>query len=67
MFTITPRGGSMSEEILLNKQDQLAFAVAQGKSTTAWVRQNDLPRSTACEWADNPDFRRLRPPDLGPT
>ena len=49
----------MSEEIPLNKQDQLAFAVAQGKSITAWARQNDVPRSTAYGWADNPDFRRL--------
>ena len=46
------------EEIPLSKQDQLALAIAQGKSITAWARQNDVPTSTAYRWANDPDVRR---------
>ena len=45
------------EEIPLSKQDQLALAIAQGKSITGWARQNDVPRSTAYSWASKPDCR----------
>jgi transposase-like protein len=47
------------EEISLSKQDQLAIAIAQGKSISEWARQNDVPRSTAYDWANDPECRRL--------
>ena len=46
------------EEIPLPKQDQLALAIARGTSIYAWARQNDVPTSTAYEWANKPDVRR---------
>jgi hypothetical protein len=50
----------MSEpETPLSKQDQLAIAIARGKSVPAWARQNDVPRTTAYRWARDPDVRRL--------
>jgi hypothetical protein len=48
----------MSEEIPSTKQDELAVAVAQGKSVAAWARQNDVPIATAYRWAKDPDLRR---------
>ena len=54
-----PQRCPMSEEIPLSKQDQLALAIAQGKSVPAWARQNDVPRSTAYTWANDPNVRRL--------
>jgi hypothetical protein len=49
----------MSEqEIPLSKHDQLALAIAQGKSVRAWARANDVPRNTAQRWASDPDLRR---------
>ena len=58
MFTINPRGGSISEEILLSKRDRLALAIANGKSVAGWASQNDVPTSTAYKWANHPDVRR---------
>ncbi|MFI5461646.1 MAG: hypothetical protein ACHRXM_40190 [Isosphaerales bacterium] len=46
------------EEVPLSKQDQLALAIAQGKSVHWWARQNDVPRTTAYRWANDPDLRR---------
>ncbi len=46
------------EEIPLSKQDQLAVAIAQGKSVTAWASQNEVSRATAYRWANDPDVRR---------
>jgi hypothetical protein len=46
------------EEIPLSPQDQLAMAVAQGKSINRWARQNGVSRRTAQRWAAEPDVRR---------
>jgi len=46
------------EEIPLSQQDQLAMAIAQGKSIAGWARQNGVPRRTAQRWATEPDVRR---------
>ena len=46
------------EEIPLSKKDQLALAIAQGKSVRGWARQNEVPRSTAYRWASDSDVRR---------
>ena len=46
------------EELALSKQDQLALAIAQGKSVRAWARQNQVPRNTAYRWANDPVLRR---------
>jgi len=49
----------MSEEqIPLSRQDQLALAIAQGKSVNWWARQNEVPKSTAYRWANEPSCRR---------
>jgi hypothetical protein len=46
------------EEIPLSQHDQLAMAVAQGKSVAEWARQNGVPARTAQRWAAAPDVRR---------
>jgi len=46
------------EEVPLSQRDQLAMAVAQGKSIAGWARQNGVPRRTAQRWAAEPDVRR---------
>jgi hypothetical protein len=46
------------EEIPLSEHDQLALAIAQGKSITGWARQNGVPRRTAQRWAADPEVRR---------
>ena len=46
------------EEIPLSQHDQLAMAIAQGKSIAGWARQNGVPRRTAQRWATEPDVRR---------
>ena len=49
----------MSEEqIPLSQHDQLAMAIARGKSIAGWARQNKVPRTTAYRWASHPDVRR---------
>ena len=47
----------MPEEVPESKKTQLAFAIAQGKSVATWVRQNEVPRSTAFRWASEPEVR----------
>jgi hypothetical protein len=42
----------------LSQHDQLAMAIAQGKSITEWARQNGAPWRTAQRWASEPDVRR---------
>jgi hypothetical protein len=46
------------EEPPLSEQDQLALAIALSKSVHGWALQNDVPRTTACTWANDPDCRR---------
>ena len=46
------------EEIPLSQHDQLAMAVAQGKSVAEWARKNGVPRRTAQRWANEPDVPR---------
>jgi len=46
------------EEIPSSKQDQLTLAIAHGQSINAWALQNEVPRTTAYRWANDPDVRR---------
>jgi len=46
------------EEIPLSKHDQLAMAIALGKSVKQWARENEVPTRTAYRWASEPDVRR---------
>ena len=46
------------EEIPLSQHDQLAMAIAQGKSIAEWAQQNGVPTRTAQRWAGEPDVRR---------
>ena len=46
------------EEIPLSQRDQLATAVAQGKSIARWAQQNGVATRTAQRWAAEPDVRR---------
>jgi hypothetical protein len=51
---------SMSEaENPLSQRDQLALAVATGKSIALWARRNGVATRTAQRWAAEPDVRRL--------
>src|SRR5262245_53494158 len=47
----------MSEEIPRSKKCQLALAIAQGQSISAWARSNGVPRRTAFRWASDPKVR----------
>jgi hypothetical protein len=49
----------MPEELPESKKTQLAFAIAQGKSVAAWARQNEVPKSTAYDWASEPEVRSV--------
>jgi len=46
------------EEIPSSKQDQLALAIAHGQSIKAWALRNEVPKTTAYRWANQPDVRR---------
>jgi hypothetical protein len=48
----------MSEEIPLDKRDELVLVIAQGKPVRAWARRNEIPKSTAARWAMDPRVRR---------
>jgi hypothetical protein len=47
------------EQFPLSQRDELAFAIAQGKSITMWAHEHQVPRSTAYHWANKPEVRRL--------
>jgi hypothetical protein len=47
----------MSEEASQDRKTQLALALAQGTSLTKWAEANDVPRSTAYRWADEPEVK----------
>jgi hypothetical protein len=40
-----------------SRKSQLAFAIAQGMSITAWAVKYDVPRRTATRWASEPKVR----------
>jgi hypothetical protein len=40
-----------------SRKGQLAFAIAQGMSITAWAVKYDVPRRTATRWASEPKVR----------
>jgi hypothetical protein len=48
----------MGAEHTRSKQMQLAAALAQGKSVTAWARHKEVPIPTAYRWARNPEIRK---------
>jgi hypothetical protein len=47
----------MSEELPPKKKTQLALAIAQGASVSAWARANEVPLRTAYRWAAEPKVR----------
>ena len=47
----------MTKELLQEKKNQLALAIAQGKSVALWASENRVPRSTAYRWAGQPEVR----------
>src|SRR5580704_10258320 len=53
----SPRCSMSKEEIPLSQHDQLAMAIAQGRSVALWARDNQVPRSTAYRWASQPELR----------
>jgi hypothetical protein len=48
----------MPEEVQIDKKTSLALAIARGQSIDAWAKQNEVPRSTAFRWANEPEVRR---------
>jgi hypothetical protein len=46
-----------SPENFQSRKSQLALAIAQGTSITAWARKNDVPNRTAFRWATEPKVR----------
>ena len=49
----------MSDDVQKNKKNQLALALAQGDSASAWARANNVPPRTAQRWAKDPGVRRI--------
>ena len=47
----------MTKELRRKTKIQLALAIAQGTSVAVWVRDNQVPRSTAYRWASQPEVR----------
>ena len=47
----------MSEEPRERNKLDLAAALAQGRSISAWARANDVPKQTARRWALEPEVR----------
>lgn len=47
----------MTEEPRERSKLQLAVALAQGSSISAWARANDVPKQTAQRWAHEPEVR----------
>jgi hypothetical protein len=50
----------MSEETPRGTKGQLAIALAQGCSITAWARDNNVPRPTVYRWAKEPEVRKAK-------
>jgi hypothetical protein len=48
----------MSEEQPKNTKAELAIALAQGITPTAWGRARGVPKQTACRWANDPEIRK---------
>ena len=48
----------MGEETQSGTKEQLAVALAQGCSITAWARDNNVPRPTVYRWAKDPEVRK---------
>ena len=48
----------MTKELRQKTKTQLALAIAQGRSVALWARDNQVPRSTAYDWAGEPGVRR---------
>ncbi len=47
----------MSEESPPDRKIQLAVAVAQGVSLKKWAEANNVPKSTAYRWAEEPEVK----------
>jgi len=47
----------MSEEAPQDRKFQLALAVAQGTSLKKWAEGNNVSRSTAYRWAEEPEVK----------
>ncbi len=48
----------MGDETQRGTKAQLAVALAQGRSITAWARDNNVPRPTVYRWAKEPEVRK---------
>jgi hypothetical protein len=48
----------MSGECRKSSKAQLALAIGRGVGIAAWARANDVPRSTAFRWAEDPMVRK---------
>jgi hypothetical protein len=50
---------SCNENPLGKPKNQLALAIAQGSTATAWARKNSVPRRTVQRWAKEPKVRAM--------
>jgi len=48
---------AMHEERPRSRKTELALAIANGMSVTAWARANEVPKRTAYRWAREPEVR----------
>jgi len=48
---------AMPEERPRSRKTELALAIANGTSVTAWARGNQVPKRTAYRWAGEPKVR----------
>jgi hypothetical protein len=49
----------MSEELERGTKEQLALAVARGKSIRSWARSANVPLVTAYRWSKEPEVRKM--------
>jgi hypothetical protein len=48
----------MADELTEDIKTQLALALAQGISVIRWARTNNVPKTTAYRWAQEPQLRK---------
>jgi hypothetical protein len=48
----------MEKEVRRHKKINLALAIAEGESISAWAQENGVPERTAFRWAQDPKVRR---------
>jgi hypothetical protein len=49
----------MSDTVVTATKTELALALANGVTVASWARKNNVPKSTAYDWANDAEMRRM--------